>query len=148
MLSTTPTVNFCACYQRREVGCLHTTSSTTATMGFRHPPFPSHFSQSLSLLFSSRDSYVIRVLPKLNQNFPFLKVWSPPITIGLHSADPFCDPISYSSLFWLVVSPTSTLLSLFLSLVRKNNFICFGIFSASQKLTISLASFSLWEYIV
>ena len=98
-----------------------------------------HISLSPSLCrggpFSSRDSYVIRLLTsKIKSKFSISESLIFPIIIGLHLADPFRDPISYSSLFWLAVSLILTFLSLFLSLVRKINFICFYIFSASQRL--------------
>ena len=125
--------------QKGEVGCLHATSAPTATIRFCLPlsyhislypslcrgwPFSPH------VIHTSSDY----LLPKLNQNFPFLKVWFFHMSIGLHLADPFCNPISYSLLFWLMISLTSTFLSLPPSLVRKINFIWFCIFSASQKL--------------
>ena len=69
-------------------------------------------------LFSSCDAYVIRLLPKLTQNFPFLKVWFFPMANGLHLADSFHNPISFSSLFWLVITQTLTFPSLSLSLLQ------------------------------
>ena len=69
------------------------------------------------------------------------------MTLGLHLADPFRDPISSSSLFWRAVSTNLAFFSLFLSLVRKISFTIFVFFSPRQKL-IFLTSFSLWHYIV